>query len=353
MVNKKKRDLNVVDLFSGIGGLHMGFEKEGFNILLSSDFDERCSKTHEKNFSHIPFLHEDVKKVRLTDIKKIVGNKKIDIVIGGPPCQGFSTIGKRASSDEEKRKKKDPRNYLFMEFVRLVKELNPEYFLMENVKGMLTMRDEKGLFIDKIIRSFKRAGYKDIDYKLVDSADYGVPQHRKRVIILGNRIGKKITFPKKTHSKNGENGLKKYVTVGDTIMDIAKKTGKIPNHEPLNHGWKNIERYKLIPEGERMPEDKLPQEIYRKNFGNTFKRLDREKPSLTMVPGHSAFPIHPTENRSLTVREAARLQTIPDEMVFVGNRTQQGMQVGNAVPVKLAEVFAKHLKKEMKDNGQK
>lgn len=349
MQGKKKmvKRVTAIDLFSGAGGLHLGFSNQGFDILLSSDVDESCEATHLRNFPEVPFLRKDISKITKEDIVKYTKSKKIDIVIGGPPCQGFSTIGKRASSDPKKRKQKDPRNYLFEEYIRLIKIIKPKYVLMENVKGLVTMKYGDGLFIDKIIDEFKKAGYKNVDYKILDVADYGVPQHRKRVIILGNRIGKKVTFPEPTHCSSAKNGKKKHETVGNAIMDLIGKENKIPNHIPMNHGWKNVERYKLIPEGGRMPEKKLSKKIYRKNFGNTFKRLDRKKPSLTMVPGHSAFPVHPTENRSLTVREAARIQTFPDDMEFIGSRTRQGMQVGNAVPVKFAEKIANHIRTQL------
>ena len=129
----------------------------------------------------------------------------------------------------------------------------------------------------------------------------------------------------------------------DAIGDLANKGEEVSNHVPLKHGEKNIRRYQLIPEGGRLPENDLPADLYRKNFGNTFKRLDRNKPSLTMVPGHNAFPIHPWLDRSLTVREAARIQTFPDDVVFCGNRQEQCIQVGNAVPVKLAKVLANNV----------
>ena len=139
-----------------------------------------------------------------------------------------------------------------------------------------------------------------------------------------------------------------YKTVGEAIGDLADLSDDLEfNHVALKHGEINLRRYALIPEGGRLPEDQLPEELYRKNFGNTFKRLHRDKPSLTMVPGHNAFPIHPWLNRSLTVREAARIQTFPDDYVFVGPRQKQCMQVGNAVPPVMAQCWAKYLKEEL------
>ena len=154
-----------------------------------------------------------------------------------------------------------------------------------------------------------------------------------------------MTPPLPTHSEVGENP---WENVGDTIGDLATMEDNPDfNHVSLKHGETNIRRYMLIPEGGRLPETSLPPELYRKNFGNTFKRLHRNKPSLTMVPGHNAFPIHPWLHRSLTVREAARIQTFPDDYIFVGPRDKQCMQVGNAVPVKLAKAWAEHIKVDL------
>lgn len=328
---------NVVDLFSGAGGFLLGFEKKGFNIILSTDFDEDCEKVHKENRPKIPFVRQDIRELSNDEIDKLLKGKEVDVLIGGPPCQGFSTIGNRVSSDPERRTKYDPRNDLFREYIRILNHLQPKVFVMENVKGLKTR--DKGTIFEEIKKTFKKTGY-DFQCITLDAADYGVPQHRERVFFYGTRIDVTFTPPKQTHGE----GLKPYKTVMEAIGDLADKGEEIPNHVPLKHGAINIERYKMIPEGGRLPEDNLPPELYRRNFGNTFKRLDRNKPSLTMVPGHNAFPIHPWLNRSLTVREAARIQTFPDDYIFVGRRDKQCMQVGNAVPVTLAEAWAKQAK---------
>ena len=213
---------------------------------------------------------------------------------------------------------------------------------MENVEGLMTR--DKGTIFEEIKRTFAETGY-EFNYIVLNAADYGVPQMRNRIFFYGNRVGIKMTPPQATHSETGDTPWK---TVGEAIGDLADKSdNKDINHVALKHGAINIQRYKLIPEGGRLPEDSLPPELYRKNFGNTFKRLHRNKPSLTMVPGHNAFPIHPWLHRSLTVREAARIQTFPDDYIFVGPRDKQCMQVGNAVPVKLAKAWAEQIKKEL------
>ncbi len=328
---------NVVDLFSGAGGFLLGFENKGFNIVLSTDFDEDCEKVHKENRPSIPFVRADIREFTNEQIDKYLNGIDVDVLIGGPPCQGFSTIGNRVSSDPEKRSKYDPRNDLFKEYIRILNHIQPKVFVMENVRGIKTR--DGGRIFEEIQKKFKETGY-DFNCVTLNAADYGVPQYRERVFFYGTRIGIKFDAPSATH---GENRLP-YTTVLSAIGDLADKGEEVPNHVPLKHGETNIQRYRLIPEGGRLPEDDLPPELYRRNFGNTFKRLDRNKPSLTMVPGHNAFPIHPWLDRSLTVREAARIQTFPNDYIFCGRRDKQCMQVGNAVPVKLAEVWAEQVK---------
>ncbi len=337
----KPQKYKIVDLFSGAGGLELGFEQAGYEVVFSTDLDENCEKVHLTNRPQIPFLRIDIHDLDAELIDKYV-TKEIDVLVGGPPCQGFSTIGKRISSDPNKRCQKDPRNTLFKEYIRILTYLKPKFFLMENVEGLLTR--DKGTIFEEIKRTFAETGY-EFNYIVLNAADYGVPQMRNRIFFYGNRVGIKMFPPKPTHSENGETP---WETVGSAIADLAEKDEtQANNHVPLKHGEINIRRYKLIPEGGRLPEKDLPPELYRKNFGNTFKRLHRNKPSLTMVPGHNAFPIHPWLDRSLTVREAARIQTFPDDYVFVGPRDKQCMQVGNAVPPTLAKAWAEQIKKEL------
>lgn len=339
---KVMKKYKIVDLFSGAGGFQIGFEREGFEVMLSTDFDEDCEKVHKLNRPDIPFLKIDVHELTEEILNKYVDGNEIDVLIGGPPCQGFSTIGKRISSDPSKRKEADPRNTLFKEYIRILKYLKPKFFLMENVVGLLTR--DKGEIFREIERTFRDTGY-EFNHVILNAAEYGVPQIRNRVFFFGNRIGVKMQPPIAICDGSAE---KPYKTVGQSISDLAKKEAdKKINHVPLRHGEINIKRYSLIPEGGRLPENELPPELFRKNFGNTFKRLHRDKPSLTMVPGHNAFPIHPWLNRSLTVREAARIQTFPDDYIFVGPRQKQCMQVGNAVPPLLAQSWARYIKGEL------
>lgn len=327
----------VIDLFSGAGGFLLGFEKEDFDIVLSTDFDKDCEEVHRTNRPNIPFVRADIRTLTNEEIDKYLNGAEIDVLIGGPPCQGFSTIGNRVSSDPERRTKYDPRNDLFREYIRILNHVQPKMFVMENVKGIKTR--DGGKIFEEIQRQFKETGY-DFNCITLNAADYGVPQFRERVFFYGTRINQKFEAPLATHG----DGKKPYEVVLSAIGDLADKGTEVANHVPLKHGEINVRRYQLIPEGGRLPENDLPPELYRKNFGNTFKRLDRNKPSLTMVPGHNAFPIHPWLDRSLTVREAARIQTFPDDYIFCGRRDKQCMQVGNAVPVKLANAWARRAK---------
>lgn len=328
------KKFKVVDLFSGVGGFSIGFLKsKRYKIEKAIDYNTDCEDFHKLNYPDIDFQNLDLS---IIDPKKYWKNKKVDVLIGGPPCQGFSTIGNRASSIKEKRNKYDLRNNLVKIFIDHLRVLKPKYFVMENVKGLISYN--KGNFIKEIMNEIKKIGIYNFDYKLMNAADYNVPQIRYRTFIFGNSIGYKGQgFPKKVLDE------KNYLTVESAISDLEGKENSINNHVPLNHREKNLERYKYIPEGGRLPENNLPEHLYRKNFGNTFKRLHRKKPSLTMVPGHNAFPLHPTLDRSLTVREAARIQTFTDDLTFVGSRQSQCIQVGNAVPPNLSYEWAKHI----------
>lgn len=333
----------IIDLFSGAGGFQIGFERQGFEVMLSTDFDKDCETVHRINRPNVPFIRIDIHNLTEEILDSYIPEgTNIDVLIGGPPCQGFSTIGKRISSDPEKRTAEDPRNTLFREYIRILNYVKPKFFLMENVEGLLTR--DGGRIFEEIKRTFHETGY-EFNYVVLNAADYGVPQIRNRVFFYGNRLGIKMTPPA---AIAGEGTNIPHRTVGNAITDLADLLdNESINHVALKHGEINIRRYALIPEGGRLPEDKLPPELYRKNFGNTFKRLHRDKPSLTMVPGHNAFPIHPWLNRSLTVREAARLQSFPDDYIFAGPRQKQCMQVGNAVPPLLAEAWAKYLREEL------
>jgi DNA (cytosine-5)-methyltransferase 1 len=324
-------------LFSGGGGFHFGIERAGFNVVLATDVLPEAQKTHARNWPRVPFLLADIRKISGTSLLEAAGGKRPTLLFGGPPCQGFSTLGDKLSSD--------PRNRLFEEFARIAQELRPACVLLENVKALVTMYD--GQYAEHVIRLFADIGY-TMFQKVVDAASYGVPQRRERVIFFGTRQDSSFAFPEPTHGPLG----RPFETVGRAIMDLANRGKRVPNHIPLDHSEIVISRYRLIAEGGRLPPpEKLPAALRRRNFGNTYKRLSRSQPSLTMVPGNNAFPIHPVLDRSLTPREAARIQTFPDHYIFEGDRRSQCKLVGNAVPPNLARVLGQsvlaHLKGEI------
>lgn len=323
-----KRVYNFISLFTGAGGLDIGFERSGFHCLLASDIMEEAESTYKRNYPDVPFIRKDIREMTFADIRKFTKDSSVDVIIGGPPCQGFSNMGNKNSGD--------PRNFLFERYVAIVKEFQPYCFVFENVKGLFTMFE--GRFFKQVVKSFTEIGY-NLAFSVINTADYGVPQKRERVIIVGTRIEDKFLFPKS--NKDSVCGLNSYKNVGEAIFDLIEKGEEIPNHIALNHSEKVIARYKLIPEGGKLPSPELlPAEIRRKNFGNTYTRLSRKEISSTIVPGNNAFPVHPTLNRSLTPREAARIQTFPDDYVFCGNRCAQCILVGNAVPPLLAAKLA-------------
>ena len=352
----KKTKLKIIDLFSGCGGLSYGFEMAGYNVLLGIDNWMPSLETFKHNHKNSETLCDDISKITKENILKIIGNEKVDVLVGGPPCQGFSLAGKRDNGDN--------RNKLVMDYVRIVKDLNPKFFVLENVLGLLSMKDEKGnLVIDNLKKAFSKIGYK-INYKPLFAHHYGVPQKRQRVFIVGNRLGINFEFPKPTND-----GIKnKFVTVGDAISDLPflendfgeevvkykngprsdyqkimrKDSNLLKNHTKSAHSVQTIKVIAFVPEGGSWKD--LPKEYQNiRSFSNTWKRLDSKEPSVTIDTGHRHH-FHYKANRVPTVRESARIQSFPDNFEFKGTRTSQFKQVGNAVPPILANAVAKQIK---------
>ena len=330
-----KNEMNFISLSSGAGGFHIGFENVGFKCILASDIEKASELTHKKNFPNLPFIRKDIRQLSKKEILKSTKNCYPDLIIGGPPCQGFSVMGDKNSSD--------PRNTLFESYIRIVSDFKPKAFVLENVKGFKTMY--QGQYFNQTVKGFEKYGY-NIHFKIINAADLGAPQSRQRVFIVGTLSGFDFDFP-----KDNQESIKKinsYKTVNAAIKDLEVKNENFPNHISLKHSDIVVSRYKLIPEGGKLPPpEKLPPEIRRGNFGNTYVRLDGNKVSTTLVPGNNAFPIHPNLHRSLTPREAARIQTFPDNHIFVGNRREQCILVGNAVAPIVASKIAKNIKNSL------
>jgi len=347
---------NVIDLFCGAGGLSYGFEKAGFNVLLGIDNDEAALKTFERNHKNSKSICGDITEITYTDIKKIIGNEKIDVIVGGPPCQGMSLSGPR--------KFDDPRNKLYLSFIRLVKEIQPKAFVVENVPGLVRLFN--GTIKDSIINEFKKIGY-SVTFDILCSADYGVPQTRKRVVFIGvkgdenNFIYPEIMEDIVTCEMAlsdlpplvdtlGEEAAEYETEPQNNYQKIMRKNSKlVKNHIAAKHSEHVQETIALIPPGGNYKS--LP-EGYKstRNFHVAWTRFPDNKPAPTIDTGHRHH-FHYKYNRVPTVRESARIQSFPDDFVFIGNKTQQFRQVGNAVPPLMAEKLAKQIRALLKKEG--
>ena len=319
---------------------------------MSVDFNRWVAETHRMNYPELPFMEASLSDKHTRDklILHLEG-EDVGVVVGGPPCQGFSIFGKRRFANTRcYDPKSDPRNALVYAFLDVVRRVKPRWFVMENVPGLANL--DGGAFLDALLVAFTRIGYGTVEHQVLNTADYGVPQTRKRLLIVGNRTGHIIPWPKRKFFADPEEWQDPYRTVGEAISDLAttESLDRHTCHVPMNHKPLLVERYKHIPEGGKLDPSSLPARLrvgYRtssvKNYSHVFKRLHRAQPSGTIVPGHNALPLHPWLDRALTVREAARLQTFPDELVFCGPRQEQCIQVGNAFPPLVAELIANNI----------
>lgn len=349
---KKQYLLNGIDIFSGAGGLSVGAEMAGIKIDLAIEYDKNSADTFSENHPNTPILIEDIRKVKFE--KKY---KNPFIVFGGPPCQGFS------ASNLKTRNSENSNNTLFKEFIRTVKDLNPRWFLFENVEGITTF--ENGRVIKQLEEEFRALGY-NTKFTVLTASDFGVPQNRNRFFMVGNRLGIDFEFPKKSHKK---------ITVKDAIIDLPVLNNgdsilELPYKDILQSDYAKvlrgdsvsskqnfvsrnkdyvIERYKHIKQGENWKS--IPKELMG-NYKNSqnchsgvYRRLDENKPSVVIANYRKNMLIHPTENRGLSVREAARIQSFPDNFVFRGSINHIQQQIGNAVPPILAkEIFQQIIK---------
>lgn len=336
--------MNVIDLFCGAGGLSKGFLDAGYNIILGVDNDQDALNTFSKNHNGAIALNEDLSKQETFDkIKKIAGDNSIDIIIAGPPCQGFSLTGPRNFDDK--------RNKLYLAVLEMVRQYNPKGFIIENVPGMATLYN--GQIKDEILRRFDVMGY-NVSCKILKACDYGVPQMRKRLVFMG--IRKDLGSPAFPTPLFGPGTDKPYRTCRDAISDLPSRTDGLGtevdsysgpalteyqqlmrkdcdtlyNHVATNHKDFVKETIALVPEGGNYKD--LPVGIGEsRKFHMAWTRLDGNSPARTVDTGHRNL-FHYELNRVPTVRESARIQSFPDDFVFTGTRTKQDRQVGNAVP---------------------
>lgn len=322
--------LKVISLFSGCGGLDLGFENAGFKIVYANDFDKSIQETFEKNHG-IPLDTRSITLVKSSEIPDADG------IIGGPPCQSWSLAGAMRGA-------KDERGKLFYEYIRILKDKKPKFFVAENVPGIVSKTHLPAF--KAILAEFEKVGY-NVAYKLLDARDYGVPQERKRVVVVGFRkdLGKTFEFPAPTHPKE------KWVALREAIGDLPEAApakeknhtnGKlaVPNHEYMNGGFSTI-------------------------YMSRNRRKDWDSQSFTIQAGGRHAPLHPSSSkmekvgsdewvfegdyhRRMSVRECARIQTFPDDFIFYYARIGDGYKmIGNAVPVKLAEAIGNEVKKEL------
>lgn len=312
-----KSKMTFVDLFCGAGGLSKGLEMSGLEGVCGLDWFKEACMTYNRNFDH-PFVNGDIKSPEIKEqfyetVKKQLNGRRLDIVAGGFPCQGFSMAGNRIVDD--------PRNSLYLELIEIVKHLQPDFVICENVKGLRSMLN--GLVENKIIDDFHAIGY-EMNVMTLCAADYYTPQKRERVIFIGNRKGLKNYHPKPILQSS------QYITTGTAIADLMEMPeNKEFNHVPTKHRPDMAQRMLELPEG---------QSLY-KGYSDAWKKCPWNEASCTIKENHGGVNIHPKLPRVLTAREMARLQSFPDDFIFEGPKNKQLVQIGNAVPPLLGKAI--------------
>lgn len=360
-MNDSVVNFRILDLFSGAGGFSYGIEKNPhFKTLLALDFNENALKTFKYN---LPDSEVVVGDITDSAIKKSIVEKakkyNINMIIGGPPCQGFSLKGKKLGLE-------DARNYLFKEYLTIVEKIQPEVFIIENVKALLST--SAGWFKNQILDKIQQLGY-FVDYGVLTASDFGVPQVRQRAVFICCKI-KQISLPKPI--------AKKVITVREAISDLAylnsgegyveqeyttqpestyqrimrQNSKKLYNHKASNHAMIAVEKLKMIPP--ECGKEHLPKKLLgNQKFSGTWGRLKWDFPSPTIDTRFDACSNgtnnHPFLNRSITPREAARLQSFDDKFVFIGSKVQVRQQIGNAVPPLMAKAIADKIYSEISE----
>ncbi|MEN6520071.1 MAG: DNA cytosine methyltransferase [Armatimonadota bacterium] len=359
---EKVKNIATIDLFAGAGGLSLGFKKAGFTIIQAVEIDAHAANTYRHNHPQTNVIEKDIQNVDPIDCLKQSNLRPGDVgvLIGGPPCQGFSESNRRT------RTLSNPKNLLYQEFLRFLKVIQPRWFVIENVAGLRTLA--KGTILQCIIKECSNEGYL-VDWKELNAADHGVPQFRRRLFIVGNRLGLPISFPSPTHGPN----MKPYVTVREAISDLPslangatvdrlpyggdncsesdyKRTMRSANSNMqgnlvTNNSNKIIERYKYIKQGQNWTV--IPHSLmadysdFTRCHTGIYHRLEWEKPAKVIGNFRKNMLIHPEQHRGLSVREAARLQSFPDNYEFIGSIGFQQQQVADSVPPLLAESIAR------------
>ncbi len=345
----KEKRKNIIDLFCGCGGLSLGFEQAGYNVLLGIDNWEDALVTFRHNHHGSETMCADLMNLSPFDVENKIGKQKVDLIIGGPPCQGFSIAGKRIIDDD--------RNKLYKSFVRMVAHFKPKAFVLENVPNILTMGN--GIIKRAIIADFEALGYKVVN-KVLLASDYGVPQNRRRAIFVGLLNGEKFVYPQPTitHRVTTEQALSdlpeqslpdgsKYPCKPQSEYQKLIRNGSngVYNHEITIHTEQTRHIIAMVPDGGNYKN--LPEELQQtRKVHIAWTRLNSKLPSITIDTGHRHH-FHYKYNRIPTVRESARIQSFADTVIFLGSKTSQYKQVGNAVPPLMAQAIAEQLMKQL------
>lgn len=327
--NKNDRNgYTFIDLFAGAGGLSCGMVMAGYTPVASIEIMKEAVETYKYNFVDNKKFDEIVESRDIredfvkNELYEYVKNKTVDVIVGGFPCQGFSMAGKRIVED--------PRNSLYLDMLEIVKKIRPKMLIMENVEGILSMLG--GKIVEKIIKDYDKIGYK-ITYKLLNAADYGVPQTRKRVIFIGNRLDLDNYHPKPIYKEE------EYKTLGQAIEKyIDMEENKEINHVFTKHSSDILQKIINTPEGKSMYG----------NYSDAWKKSPWDKPSCTVKENHGGVNLHPKLPRVLTPRELASLQSFPDNFIFKGSKKWQLVQIGNAVPPILGKAIGLAVLKMLK-----
>ncbi|BCL34547.1 DNA cytosine methyltransferase [Nostoc sp. MS1] len=395
-----------IDLFAGAGGFSLGFEMAGFNVPLSVEIDVWACDTLRYNHPKMTVIQQDICEFNCASSIEDICSFQPDVIIGGPPCQGFSIAG------PAKKDPKDPRNSLFLNFAQWIDALAPKAFVIENVKGLLSRKNTEGIKVIDIIRkTFENIGY-FVEIWVLNAAEYGVPQIRERIFIVGNRAGRQLGIPPKTHSLNlldvscsqlsvfETKGLLCPLSLWDAVSDLPllnacegkeeqpyvlepqnnyqrwsrNDSAILYNHVAMEHSSRLVERFKHIKWGESSsdaPKEHRARrrsgngELSEKSYDQNNRRLNPYRPSHTIAASFYANFIHPFQHRNLTAREGARIQSFPDTYRFLGKKTVvshkllhrekrfdekflcQYNQIGNAVPPLLAKAIALHIQEKL------
>ena len=353
---------NIVDLFAGVGGLSYGFSQlEEFNIVMANEIEKDISKAYSLNHPKVNMINCDINDLTEEAIKRAIGDQAIEIVVGGPPCQSYSTLGKRQMDD---------RANLFMQYKRILSIIKPRAFVFENVTGILSM--DGGKLFKNVQSEFAELGY-ELKFQVLNALDYGVPQVRERVILVGFLGENNYEYPVPTHGE----GRLPYVTLKDAIGDLpviesggsnnsymteptndflnfVRKNGATTasEHSAPKNGAHLIKIMQTLKDGQS--KDELPEDIRPKSgYGNTYAKLWWDRPSTTITRNFacpsSSRCIHPRDSRAMSIREGARLQSFPDDYQFYGADGMKRLEIGNAVPPLLSVAIARQMLKALEE----